>query len=152
MRMGHPSFLLKHMYSHLFKDIVFEKLICKACQLGKFKRIVYLESNNRAIKPFTLIHCDVWDPSPRTDICGYRWFLICTDDFSRYSWLFLLKTKDEVPKSIFFFFEKESRSPKTATRHTRRDKSDKTNKGLSCPLPPLAHTCANHAPTNLSTS
>ena len=31
---------------------------------------------------------------------GYRWFLICTDDFSRYSWLFLLKTKDEVTKSI----------------------------------------------------
>ena len=32
MRMGHPSFfLLKHMYSHLFKDIVFEKQMCEAC-------------------------------------------------------------------------------------------------------------------------
>ena len=41
MRMGHPSFfLLKHMYSHLFKDIIFEKLICEAYQLGKFKRTV----------------------------------------------------------------------------------------------------------------
>ena len=51
----------------------------------------------------------------------------------------------------FFFFDKESRSPKTATRHTRRDKSDKTNNGPSCSLPPPAHTWANHAPTNLST-
>ena len=29
--------------------------------------------------------------------------------------------------NLFFFFEKESRSPKTATRHTKRDKSDTTN-------------------------
>ena len=84
MRMGHPSFfLLKHMYSHLFKDIVFEKLICEACQLGKFKCTVYPGNNIRLTKPFTLIHCDVWGPSPRIDINGYRWFLICMDDFSR---------------------------------------------------------------------
>ena len=101
MRMGRPSFfLLKHMYSHLFKDIVLEKLICEACQLGKFKHTVYPENNSRVPKPFTLIHCDVWGPSPCIDINGYRWFLIGTDDFNRYSWLFLLKTKDEVTKSI----------------------------------------------------
>ena len=52
------------------------------------------------MKPFTLIHCDVWGPSPHTDISGYRWFLIYIDDFSKYSLLFLLKTKNEVTKSI----------------------------------------------------
>ena len=100
-RMGHPSFhLLKHMYPHLFKDLKVDDFICDACQLGKFKRTTYPSSNNRTLKPFQLIHCDVWGPSPTTDILGNRYFLVCTDDCSRFSWLFLLKTKSEVARCI----------------------------------------------------
>ena len=101
MRMGHPSFsLLKKLYPNLFKDVILEKLICEACQLGKFKRTDYPIRDNRTSKPFKLLHCDVWGPSPREDIHGYRWFLICTDDYSRFTWLFLMKSKTEVTKQI----------------------------------------------------
>ena len=90
-RMGHPSFLLKQMYSHQFKNIDFNSIMCEACQLGKFKPSSYLAHNNRSKRPFQLLHCDVWGPSPHTDLLEHRYFLICTDDHSRFSWLFLLK-------------------------------------------------------------
>ena len=100
-RMGHPSFsLLKHMYPHLFKDINVVELICDACQLGKFKRANYPSRNNRTLEPFQIIHCDVWGPSPTSDLLGNKYFLICTDDCSRFSWVFLLKTKSAVSSSI----------------------------------------------------
>ena len=100
-RMGHPSFyLLKLMYPHLFDELNLELLICDACQLGKFKRTTYPISNNRTNKPFQLIHCDVWGPSPHDDLLGNRYFLICTDDHSRFSWFFLLKAKSEVTTKI----------------------------------------------------
>ena len=100
-RMGHPSFhLLKHKYPHLYKDFKIDDFICDACQLGKFKRTNYPSSNNGSLKPFQLLHCDVWGPSPTIDILGNKYFLVCTDDCSRFSWLFLLKTKSEVASSI----------------------------------------------------
>ena len=91
-RMGHPSFhLLKQMYSHQFKNIDFNSIVCEACQLGKFKQTSYPAHNNCSKHPFQLLHCDVWGPSPHTDLMGHRYFFICTDDHSRFSWLFLLK-------------------------------------------------------------
>ena len=100
-RMGHPSYsLLKHMYPHLFKDIKDVDLICDACQLGKFKRANYPLGNNRTLEPFQIIHCNVWGPSPTFDLLGNKYFLICTDDCSRFSWVFLLKTKSTVSSSI----------------------------------------------------
>ena len=71
-----------------------------ACQLGKFKRTTYPVNNNRTQTPFQLLHCDVWGPSPHTYIIGNRYFLVCIDDHSRFSWLFLLKTKIEVSTNI----------------------------------------------------
>ena len=88
------------MYPHLFKDFKIDDFICDVCQLGKFKRTNYPSSNHRTLKPFQLLHCDVWGPSPTTDILGNKYFLICIDDCSRFSWVFLLKAKSEVASSI----------------------------------------------------
>ena len=100
-QMGHPSFYLpKQLYPHHFKTIDFESLVCDASQLGKFKRATYPSCNNRANKPFLILHCDVWGPSPHTDLLGHQYVLICTDDHSRFTWLFLLKNKSEVTPSI----------------------------------------------------
>ena len=100
-RMGHPSFyLLKHMYPHLFKNIDISTTVCDACQLGKFKRTTFPPTDHRKTSPFQLIHLDVWGPSSQTDVLGKRYFLVCTDDYSRYSWIFLLKEKTEVTPNI----------------------------------------------------
>ena len=43
-----------------------------------------------------LIHSDVWGPSPKIASTGHRWFVIFVDDCTRMTWIYLLKTKDEV--------------------------------------------------------
>ena len=94
-RMGHPSFYLKkHMYPHLFKNIDISTIFCDARQLGKFKRTTFTPTDHRKTSHFQLIHFDVWGPSPQTDILGKRYFLVCIDDYSRYSWLFFSQRKN----------------------------------------------------------
>ena len=64
------------------------------------KRVQYPSRNNRTLDPFQILHCDVWGPSPTTDLLGNRYFLVCTDNCSRFSWVFLLKAKSAVSSSI----------------------------------------------------
>jgi hypothetical protein len=43
-----------------------------------------------------LLHFDIWGPLSIASVHNHRYFLIIVDDFSRYTWLILLKTKVEV--------------------------------------------------------
>ena len=51
---------------------------------------------NKSDVPFTLIHYNVWVPSPKSALSGSRWYVIFVDDCIRMTWLYLLKNKDEV--------------------------------------------------------
>jgi hypothetical protein len=46
--------------------------------------------------PFELIHCDVWGSTLVMSYNNFKYFISFIDDFIRATWLFLLKTKDEV--------------------------------------------------------
>jgi len=43
--------------------------------------------------PFQLIHCDLWGPFSTPTIEGLRFFLTIVDDFSKCTWVYLLKSK-----------------------------------------------------------
>ena len=43
-----------------------------------------------------MVHSDLWGPAPFNSSNRYRYYLLFVDDFSRFSWLFLLKHKFEV--------------------------------------------------------
>ena len=45
---------------------------------------------------FELIHSDVWGPSSVASIGGSRYFVIFIDDYSRYSWIFPMKSRSEI--------------------------------------------------------
>ena len=51
-----------------------------------------------------LVHSDVWGPSPLTSLLGFNYYIIFVDDYSRFTWLFLLKHKTEV-LSVFKHFK-----------------------------------------------
>jgi len=55
-----------------------------------------LISANRALKPFDLIHMDLWGPFSQSSVHGHKYFLTIVDDFSHYTWIVLLKTKGDV--------------------------------------------------------
>lgn len=45
--------------------------------------------------PLDLIYLDVWGPAP-TSVGHYTFYLSFIDDYSKYTWVYLLKHKSEV--------------------------------------------------------
>jgi hypothetical protein len=69
---------------------------CISCQLGKQPALPYNNSESIASASFDLIHSDVWGPSPVPSMSGSHYFVIFVDDFSRYTWVFLMKSRSEL--------------------------------------------------------
>jgi hypothetical protein len=95
--LGHPSFgYLKHLFPDLFSNTMHSNFKCNTCILAKSHTVSYPVSMNKSAIPFAFIHSNVWGPSPITTSSSHRWFVIFVDDYTRMTWLYLLKHKDEV--------------------------------------------------------
>jgi hypothetical protein len=70
--------------------------ICKGCALGKNVKKPFSSNNNRSMEFLDLIHSDVCGPMPVKSLGFSIYYVIFIDDYSRKTWLYLLKTKDEV--------------------------------------------------------
>ena len=82
-------------------------LACESCQLGKHTRVLFPKRlNNRAKSPFELIHTDIWGPCRTASTLGFQYFVTFIDDYSRCTWLFLMKNRAEL-YSIFQKFYAE---------------------------------------------
>ena len=104
-RLGHlPISVLKRVLPQFASVAPFE-LNCEPCVLAKQCRVSYPVSFNETSAPLQLVHSDVWGPIPTSSVFGFRYFVLFVDDFSRYTWLYLMKTKSEV-HSIFKTFYK----------------------------------------------
>jgi GAG-pre-integrase domain/Integrase core domain len=105
-RLGHPSFgYLRKLYPSLFSGYEHETFSCVACIKAKSHRVHFSNSLNKRTNPFDLIHSDVWGPSPVSSSSGNRWFVLFIDNCTRMTWLYVLKTKDEVPYVFKTFFK-----------------------------------------------
>ena len=60
--------------------------------------------NKRASTPFELVHSDVWGPCPVMSPTGFNYFITFVDDFSRVTWLYLMKSRYEFFFSYFSAF------------------------------------------------
>jgi transposase InsO family protein len=82
--------------------------VCSACvagkQLGKNHPAKSVISTTR---PLELLHLDLFGPSTYDTLGGRRYGLVIMDDYSRYTWVFLLKSKDETHK-FFTKFDKQA--------------------------------------------
>jgi hypothetical protein len=70
--------------------------ICKGCALGKNIKKPFPSNNNRYKEILDLIHSYVCGPVLVKYLGGYSYYIIFIDDYSRKTWLYILKTKDEV--------------------------------------------------------
>lgn len=43
-----------------------------------------------------LIHSDVWGPAPTKSECGFKYYVLFIDDFTRYTWVFPIINKSDV--------------------------------------------------------
>jgi transposase InsO family protein len=71
------------------------KHICETCQLGKLARKRFKTRRRITTEPLELIHSDVCGPIGDTAVTGARYFITFSDDFSRKTWVYMLKTKDQ---------------------------------------------------------
>lgn len=98
-RLGHPSFsIVDRVVSTnnlpVTRDSSRES-VCDACQQSKSHQLPYPKSVSISLEPLQLIFSDVWGPAPSSvgNKCYYVSFI---DDFSKFTWVYLLKHKSKV--------------------------------------------------------
>jgi transposase InsO family protein len=79
------------------------KHTCDTCQLGKLTRKTFSKSQRLTTAPLELIHSDLCGPIGNTSLTGARYFLKFFDDFSRKTWVYILKTKDQTYDKFLTF-------------------------------------------------
>ena len=67
-----------------------------SCQLGKQKALSFNKSIFIASKSFELICSDVWRPASILSKGGSHYFIIFIDDYSHFTWIYLLKNRSKL--------------------------------------------------------
>ncbi|GJW92213.1 transposable element [Tanacetum coccineum] len=98
MRLGHMSekgmvILSKRglLDNHKVANLEF----CEHCVMGKQKRVSFSKAIHQTKGTLDYLHADCWGPSRVPSLGGARYFLSIIDDFSRMTWVFMMKHKSE---------------------------------------------------------
>lgn len=70
--------------------------VCPRCAEGKLKRGAFPSSQSKTSDILQLVHSDISGMMPVNSLGGYSYYLTFTDDYSRKTWIYFLKKKDEV--------------------------------------------------------
>jgi transposase InsO family protein len=70
--------------------------VCKGCAMGKYNKTTLSSSDSRIGGILDLIHLDVCVPMSSPSLSGYDYYVTFIDDHSRKTWIYFMKTKDEV--------------------------------------------------------
>ncbi|GKB56806.1 retrovirus-related pol polyprotein from transposon TNT 1-94 [Tanacetum coccineum] len=102
--------------------------LCSACEQGKSKKA----SLPPKLVPSTeskleLLHMDLYGPMRVISINGKKYILVIVDDYSRYTWVYFLPTKDEVPDMIIYFVNQVQRNLKASILMIRTDNETEFN-------------------------
>lgn len=73
-----------------------ESLVCTIFPLARQGRLPFKHSQIKSTKPFELLHLDLWGPYVKATHNGCNMFFTIVDDFTRTTWLYLLKYKINV--------------------------------------------------------
>nr|GEU70870.1 retrovirus-related Pol polyprotein from transposon TNT 1-94 [Tanacetum cinerariifolium] len=93
----------------LLKFKYHKEYLCPLCEQGKSKRASHPPKpvpNSR--QRLHLLHMDLCGPIRIASINGKRYVLVIVDDYSRYTWVHVLRSKDEAPEVIKTFLKRTS--------------------------------------------
>ena len=86
---------------------------CKGCARGKNIKNPFPKSETKTKGTLDMIHCNVCGLVPSTYLSGYD-----IDDYSRKTWIYLLKTKSEVFEKFKEFKSLKRNIQKEESRHS----------------------------------
>ena len=70
--------------------------VCKGCAQGKNVKKPFPSSESKAKGILDIIDSDVCGPMATTSLSGYNYYVTFIDDFSRKTWIYFMKGKNEV--------------------------------------------------------
>ncbi|GJT92435.1 retrovirus-related pol polyprotein from transposon TNT 1-94 [Tanacetum coccineum] len=89
------------------KFIYHKEHLCPSCEQGKSKRASHppkpVPNSNQRLH---LLHMDLCGPMRIASINGKQYILVIVDDYSRYTWVHFLRSKDEAPEVIKTFLKR----------------------------------------------
>nr|GEU59980.1 retrovirus-related Pol polyprotein from transposon TNT 1-94 [Tanacetum cinerariifolium] len=106
--------------------------IYSSCELGQAKRkSFHTKTTPSSKRQLQLVHMDLCGPMRVARINGKRYVLVIVDDYSRYTWTYFLRSKDETPEVLIDFLKLVQRGLHAQVRIIRTNKGTKfLNKNL----------------------
>ncbi|KAJ9562014.1 hypothetical protein OSB04_007174 [Centaurea solstitialis] len=104
-RLGHlSSARIKSLASSgSLGHVIPSNISCLPCKLGKHHALPFEINEFKSSCPFDLIHSNVWGPAPNPSMGGAQYFVIFIDDHTRFTWIYLMKHRSELPKLYIDF-------------------------------------------------
>jgi hypothetical protein len=105
-RLGHVSpSRLSFIAKNFLNFSIESKNACHTCPLAKQSRLPFGTSTISSTKPFDIIHCDIWGCYRHSSISDANYFLTIVDDYTRFTWIFLMRHKTEAQPILKHFFQ-----------------------------------------------
>ncbi|KAJ9546343.1 hypothetical protein OSB04_018886 [Centaurea solstitialis] len=96
--------------------------LCSACKKGKQTRASFKSKQISSISsPLQLLHIDLFGPVNVQSIAGKKYTLVIVDEYSRYTWVFFLRSMSDAPEEIILFVRKMERLNNLTVRSIRSD-------------------------------
>ncbi|GKB57125.1 retrovirus-related pol polyprotein from transposon TNT 1-94 [Tanacetum coccineum] len=96
--------------------------LCSACAMGKSKKQSHKpKSEDTNQEKLYLLHMDLCGPMRVASVNGKKYILVIVDDYSRFTWVKFLASKDEAPDFIIKFLKMIQVRLNAAVRNIRTD-------------------------------
>ncbi|GJZ28409.1 retrovirus-related pol polyprotein from transposon TNT 1-94 [Tanacetum coccineum] len=107
--------------------------LCSACQLGKSKKHTHKpKTENTNLEVLNTLHMDLCGPMRVQTINGKKYILVIVDDYSRFTWVKFLRSKDETPEVVIKFLKQIQVGLNKTIRYIRTDNGTEfVNKDLT---------------------
>lgn len=70
--------------------------MCKGCALGKYAKTSFPSNNIRSKEILDLAHSNMYRHMSIVSLSGYNYYVTFNDGFSKKTWIYFMKNKDEV--------------------------------------------------------
>ncbi|GJS76461.1 retrovirus-related pol polyprotein from transposon TNT 1-94 [Tanacetum coccineum] len=107
LNFGAINHLARHRLVRGLPKLKFEKdHLCYACALGKSTKKPHTpKSEDTNQEKLYLLHMDLCGPMRVASVNGKKYILVIVDDYSRFTWVKCLQSKDEAPAFIINFLK-----------------------------------------------
>ncbi|GJT09197.1 retrovirus-related pol polyprotein from transposon TNT 1-94 [Tanacetum coccineum] len=96
--------------------------LCSACAMGKSKKKPHKpKSEDTNQEKLYLLHIDLCGPMRIASVNGKKYILVIVDDYSQFTWVKFLRSKDEAPDFIIKFLKMIQVRLKVTVRRIRTD-------------------------------